>query len=93
MTWLDALLIVLATYRAARMVAIEDGPGDVFSRLRGRLDPDQQTWIGRGLNCLYCVSFWAAPVVLGLYVLAPAVVWWLAASAAAALVWRWEQKR
>ncbi len=41
--------------------ADEEGPGlpwgsaeqrsiGVFARLRGRIDPDQTTWVGRGLN-------------------------------------------
>lgn len=52
------VLASLATYRAARMVAMEDGPFDVFTRLQERID--QKTWIGRGLRCTLCVSFWLA---------------------------------
>lgn len=48
----------LATYRAARMVAQEDGPFDVFAWLRDRAG--QGNWVGRGLHCVLCVSFWLA---------------------------------
>jgi hypothetical protein len=58
------LLAALAAYRLARMMAWEDGPFDAFSRLRGRVDPAQRTWVGRGLNCPLCVGFWVSPVML-----------------------------
>src|SRR5262249_55240931 len=54
------VLASLATYRLARMVASEEGPGGVFVKLRGVLDADQQTWFGRGMNCQLCVGFWLA---------------------------------
>jgi len=93
---MDALtfvLLVLATYRLARMVASEEGPFGVFHQLRGWLDPDQKTWLGRGVNCALCVGFWAAPIVLGLHALWPPLVWWLAVAGAAVILTKWEQKR
>lgn len=70
-------LAVLATYRAARMIALEDGPFDVFSRLQERAG-GQKTWLGRGLACPLCVGFWIAAL--------PAI--YLAASGAEfALLW------
>lgn len=54
--WLQFLLLVLAVYRVAHMVAMEDGPADVFSRLRYRIG--QRGWIGRGVHCPLCISFW-----------------------------------
>lgn len=82
--FLALLLAMLAVYRLARLVADEDGPFDVFARLRGAIDPDQATWIGRGLVCPLCVGFWLAlPAALALGVwgvydawLWP--LWWLA---------------
>lgn len=90
---LTFILLALATYRLARMVASEEGPFGVFHQLRGRLDPDQRTWLGRGVNCPLCVGFWAAPIVLGLHALWPPLVWWLAAAGAATVLTKWEQKR
>lgn len=57
----DALtlaLAVLAVLRAAWLVSMDDGPFDVFARLRDRLG--QRTWVGRGMACPICVSFWLA---------------------------------
>lgn len=58
------ILSSLATYRIVRLVAIEEGPFGLARRLRGIADPDQRTWIGRGLACPWCISFWIAPVTL-----------------------------
>jgi hypothetical protein len=54
------VLAVLATYRIARMLAMEEGPFGLFDRVRARIDPDQETWLGRGLNCPLCIGFWVA---------------------------------
>jgi hypothetical protein len=62
------LLVGLAVYRAAYMVVKEEGPFSIFVKLRS-IDQYQHTWVGRGLNCPNCVSFW-----LGLIV---AICWWL----------------
>lgn len=51
-------LSVLAVYRMANMIANEDGPFDMFSRIRERVG--QKNWIGRGLHCQMCISFWLA---------------------------------
>lgn len=58
MTALVFVIYTLAVYRVAYMVTREEGPLGVFVWLRGKVDPNQQTWIGRGLNCILCVSVW-----------------------------------
>ena len=40
------LLAILAAYRVARMLALEDGPLDVFVHLRERLDPNKLPGLG-----------------------------------------------
>lgn len=93
------IIAALATYRLAKLISEEEGPFSVFLRLRGALDPDQQTWVGRGLNCIVCVSFWVAlpiAVILSLFggvdpYLSP-LVWW-GLGGAVVLIRRWEQKR
>jgi hypothetical protein len=88
-------LAALAVYRLARMISSEEGPGAIFTKLRGRFDPDQQTWIGRGLNCQLCVGFWLAlPIAFLVAPLDPSLLlaWWGIAGAAA-LIAKWEQKR
>lgn len=59
---IDLLLAAFAAYRCANMFALEDGPFDVFAAIRARIDPEQQTWIGRGLNCPLCIGVWVSLV-------------------------------
>lgn len=66
MTALQLGAAILAVYRVAHMIAKEDGPFDALAWIRGRIDPDQKTWVGRGLNCVLCLSFWLSLVALGL---------------------------
>ena len=58
------ILCSLATYRIVRLVAIEEGPFSLSQKLRNVTDPDGRTWIGRGLQCPWCISFWVAPVTV-----------------------------
>jgi hypothetical protein len=89
---LTLLLASLAVYRLSRMLTDEEGPFMVFTRLRGLAKTD--TWIGRGLECIMCMSVWVAlPVALW-------VDWswnwwltWLALSGVTVLLRKWEQKR
>lgn len=76
MTLWQFVIVTLAVYRVSRMITMEDGPFDVFARIRGKIDPGQKTWIGRGLGCVLCVSFWIA----GLAALIVGATWieWLA---------------
>jgi hypothetical protein len=57
---------VFAVLRISHMVTVEEGPFEIFSFIRDRIDPRQKTWIGRGINCPLCVSFWLSlvPAVL-----------------------------
>ena len=53
------LLLALAVYRLSHMVTSEEGPFEVFAKGRDALGGNQQaTWIGRGIVCILCVSFW-----------------------------------
>ncbi len=52
------VIAALAVYRISHLLALEEGPFEAFATLRGRFDPDQRTWLGRGLNCPLCVSYW-----------------------------------
>jgi hypothetical protein len=55
--WLLLFISTFATYRTSRMVALEEGAFKVFALIRS-LDIKQNTWIGRGLHCPLCLSFW-----------------------------------
>jgi hypothetical protein len=67
------LLVVAGVYRTARMLAQEDGPADAFSRLRAAVD--QSTWVGRGLACIFCVSFWIAGIAVALLIVQGYAAW------------------
>lgn len=81
---------VLAVYRAARMLALEDGPFTIFAALRDRVG--QRTWVGRGLRCPLCIGFWAA--ALAAWLIGP-VSWqewlllWGGIAGLQVLVWKW----
>jgi hypothetical protein len=43
------------------MVALEEGPFSIFLKLREHF-PQNKGWVGRGLACPMCISFWVAMV-------------------------------
>lgn len=63
-TFTAIIIASLATYRVVRLVTIEEGPFSLALKLRGLLDPDVRTWVGRGMQCVWCLSFWIAPALL-----------------------------
>lgn len=47
------------------MIAFENGPGDLIARAREKAGAK---WIGRLMDCPYCLSVWfAAPVAVALH--------------------------
>ena len=89
---MSALLFVaavLGTYRVVRMWLQEDGPFDVFSRLQARIT--QTTWVGRGLKCYLCVSFWVALAAAALLAAngRELVLLWGGIAGGAVLLWKW----
>lgn len=91
------IITSLAVYRLSRMLTDEEGPWSVFTRLRGLAAPD--TWLGRGLECVMCVSVWVALPVTVLIVLlgyTDVRLWpltWLALSSVTVIIRKWEQKK
>ena len=54
------LIAMLAVWRVTHLFSGEDGPGDIFLRLR-RLAGS--SFLGQLLDCFYCLSLWiAAPL-------------------------------
>lgn len=93
---LRVVISALAAYRVARMVALEDGPFDCFSRFRARFDKPKgvpRTWVGRGIECPLCVGFYISAVMLGLSYLDYVVygVVWLAVSGLQTAIQRQER--
>lgn len=56
-TILVFLFAPFAVYRIARMLASEEGPFSIFDKWRNLFI--QPNWIGRGMRCPLCISFWA----------------------------------
>lgn len=89
---LTFLIAGLAVYRVSRMIADEEGPFMVFSKLRGLARPD--TWVARGLECIMCVSVWVAlPIALVIDWTWTAPLTWLALSAVTVIIRKWEHKK
>ena len=70
------VVLGLAAYRLAWLIARDEGPFGACAWLRGHIDPHQRTWVGRGLNCAGCISFWLA--LLAIVVLHASWIDWLA---------------
>lgn len=93
-SWLTFTIAALAVYRAARMVAEEDGPAFVFKRLREAHTNDKRS-LDVGLRCFYCVSFWAALpasvllVVVGHWDLYLWPLWWFGLAGAAVKIYEY----
>lgn len=82
----NILVLTLATFRLASLLANEPGPFDVLGRLRRlagvRLGDDGTVYgsneLARGLVCVWCNSVWVGLGLAVLYYLAPGVAFWLA---------------
>lgn len=85
--WIRFVLAALATWRLSHLLASEDGPWEIFARLR-RWPGDSV--FGRMMDCFGCVSIWvAAPISFFVLRRLPDLFFcWLALSAAAFLLER-----
>lgn len=85
--WLYFCLAGLAVWRLTHLLQAEDGPFDLFFRLRSNLGSG---FFGKLLNCFYCLSLWiAAPAAWLLGRDWPErLLFWLGLSAVAILVER-----
>lgn len=92
---IEFILAVFAAYRIAHMLATEEGAFSLFVRIRERFDPEQTTWVGRGLNCALCIGFWTALVIA---LLIPFATWqefilhWLGIAGAQAALHLWLER-
>lgn len=68
MNGFDLVVFSLASWRIASIITKEDGPFDIFVKFRSLLgvkydiygNPIAESWIGRGISCLWCMSVWVA---------------------------------
>jgi hypothetical protein len=84
--FMEILILILATYRIAHLLAEEAGPFDVFGWLRelagvgfddvGNLYGANE--LARGLMCVWCNSVWVGAGWALVYYLTPDVAFWLA---------------
>lgn len=48
-------LLAGALWRVTKMTTEEEGPFSIFAIIRDKL---YRGWVGRGIRCLWCQSFW-----------------------------------
>lgn len=96
--WISLVIAVFVVYRIARMVALEEGPFEVFLTFRSWVyERVQKTWVRNGIICPLCISFWVALpvaviVTLQLHLDWYAILWlWFALSGAASFLYKIEQ--
>jgi hypothetical protein len=92
------LILVLATWRIASLLANESGPFDLFDRIRFRTgvyyddygNPQGNNELSRAITCVWCSSIWIAAALTVLYWQAGETFLWvllpLAVSAASIIV-------
>lgn len=97
--WISFVIASFVVYRLSRMIAVEEGPLDIFINLRAWAWQkfQGQAWIQQGLQCPLCISFWLAiPIAilltLQLHYEFYAFFWlWIALSGTASFIYRLEQ--
>jgi hypothetical protein len=85
---LDFLIAVLACYRLAQFLSLDDGPGMIFQRLRQwSLSQQGALWgksLAEFLECPYCQGVWFAGL-LALWIVTPRnIIDWLVLTCALA---------
>lgn len=73
MTFLLFLAGFLSTWRLTKAITEEEGPFRLFLKIRASLPTDgKRGWLGRGINCHWCVSFWIG-LLIGLALTTPVI--------------------
>lgn len=97
------IIAALATFRISHMIADEEGPGlpwgtkeqrkkGMFVRMHERFPATD--WVGRGLECIMCLSVWIAlPFAAYIDWSWTTPLTWLALSAVTVLLREWKNKR
>ena len=84
MTALMFAVMTLAVWRVSFLIAQDEGPFSLIEKVRSRIDPNQSSWLGRGVRCVGCVSFW---VSLAAALIVQASAWeWLGMAGGALLI-------
>lgn len=67
--YLDLIILGLATWRISSIVVNEDGPFDIFFKMRAKmgitaLDPVPETFWAGLFGCVYCLSVWVGAILI-----------------------------
>lgn len=86
---MNYLIMALATWRISAMLSYEDGPRDVFRKLRETMGIEHQddipyqivvvndTFLASLFSCLWCVSVWIGAIIYVGHILWPDIVYLL----------------
>lgn len=80
---MDYLILALATWRIANLLAYEDGPFEAFDRLRHRLgiaydiesNPYGTNELTKMMLCVWCSSVWIGAVLTIAYLSYSEILW------------------
>lgn len=61
------VITAFAIWRVCVLIVADRGPFDVLSKMRMRIDPQKKTWVGDGIRCVGCISFWLGFIVAIIY--------------------------
>ena len=96
MSLLDLAVLGLATYRLARLITVDEGPAQVFFRLRywmgvydlGENGQPASAW-GRAFECPHCIGVYVAIVLWLIYPFAwgPIIVQGFAVAGLQSVLW------
>ena len=83
MNALHVIILALATWRCASLLAAEDGPFEVFGKLRHVLgvrydaesNPYGTNWFAKGVCCVWCNGMWFATLWTIAYIVCKDSVW------------------
>ena len=94
--WIDLVAMCLATWRLSHMLVYEEGPWDIFWRIRnmfgiehyedGSIAGVPEKVMAKLFGCLPCMSIWMAGLVYLVWHYEPIPVWIVAASGCACLI-------
>jgi len=90
----DFIVISLATWRMSHLLSREDGPFDIFDKIRlrfGAVWTENAGWVsddplGKLIICPLCISFWFAIILFFLYFLISPLIFIIALSGVASLL-------
>lgn len=62
--WFEFIIFSLGTWRISTILVREDGPFDVFFKLRAMFDDKQIELFDLLFSCVWCMSVWVATFII-----------------------------